>query len=412
MRAAAVAVALAAAACSDPESFRIHLTWSAGPSYACPETTGEEPARSCAAVPMTCDARVWVRVVTTDGRQLFSACSDLPAAELVENRTLCELRKVVLPADVELPNQMVRIQMLVWSVDELDAAGLGAPGTCPSTIGFDAQGNPQLVAPVPAVGGEVYFEVGKSDTAELRLACPDWDQLDTQACRNRSSQVDVNLRLLEPYRVISATEADDEVATVHFGTPSLNEDNDWVLRELGDTLERNELTWSRIEDAPFAGDRCTRVLGNGANVTATATCIQVPEVPPNPLRVEGFLLTSSARAKLISLYQLVAPGAPALFPETGLVVGVVVDGSKRPVAGAVVVPTETAMVVYPNAALDGFTTDATGPSGYFLSTDARFGTVWTAVAAGRVTTQPGYAGRLGSHLSTTTIEVQPEVVNP
>lgn len=412
MRAAAAAVLVALAACSEPDAFQLRLTWRDGDTYACPVQAGD---RTCDAVPVSCAARVWLRVLSADGATVYhTSCTDIP-----EGDDLCKLRDVPLPA-IELPNRMVRIQMLVWSVDELERAGYDgstAALRCPANASFDLRGAPRLAVPTPAVGGEIFFPVGQREVAELPLFCPDYDQLDTVACRNRSVTLDATAYFASgPPRRVMEMFADD--LDVRWGTPTINEEGDWVL-DFDDLIALEsapDAHWTQTVPGPLEDIGCVRVLTQDPPTTATATCAPPPSLPVDPVPVIGFRLDPSREDAVIALYRELTGTAVPGFPETGMVLGFVVDPGNNAIEGAVVTPSGPGTVVYPILPSDGsfpsYRTDATGPGGYFLSVDAPHGTVWTADAPGRVTAVPGHAGRIRFHLSTTVVRMQPAAAAP
>ena len=54
-------IAAALFGCADPDQFGLRLTWTAGPTQACPRGAGG--ATSCAAIPLSCGARARLRIV-------------------------------------------------------------------------------------------------------------------------------------------------------------------------------------------------------------------------------------------------------------------------------------------------------------------------------------------------------------
>ena len=66
------------------------------------------------------------------------------------------------------------------------------------------------------------------------------------------------------------------------------------------------------------------------------------------------------------------------FPETGLVIGRVVDESFSPAPGVAVTPVAGGSVLYLDEQLDGSAIALTSTSGYFVASDVPFGSEWIA----------------------------------
>lgn len=408
MRAAAVVVASLAAltGCPDPDQFSLHLRWSATAGrQPCPKTA--TATYSCSAIPVTCDARVRIRIVddVDDTQVYFSECYDLPAGG-----DLCGLGDLKLPAGLAIPNQMVRIQLQVWSVDQLEALPAGtlpAGARCPIDPQFDERGLPFLDAPTPAVGGEIYFPVGAREVAELELGCPDYDQLDTQACRNRSITVDAGVLVPGSWRSVTTDEAAS--LDVRYGAPILGNDGLWrlpptTLTELTATTD-GELRWRGSVPGPIEDLGCLHVLQTVAMATAVASCQVAAVLPSAILPMTGFRVERQQVAKLTTLSNRLTGGVG--FPLEGMVLGLVVDQDNLAVPGVVVSPS-LGSVVYPDATLDDVVVGGTGANGLFLALDTRMGTTWAAAGPdGSVGDGSARGGLIADHLTIVVVRMRP-----
>ena len=104
----------------------------------------------------------------------------------------------------------------------------------------------------------------------------------------------------------------------------------------------------------------------------TLTCFVSPQPDADrTIRPDGFLVGQNLQTSIRTLYDL-----PDL-PETGTVLGIVLDSNGHPVEGATVTPGGSATVIYPDANLQTVLT-STGPKGFFLSLDAPYTTEWDA----------------------------------
>jgi hypothetical protein len=393
--------------CSNPDQFAIRVTWSQGPLQQCPVT--EDGATSCQAIAQSCDAKARLRIVDAvdDTVVYFTSCYDIPAAT-----DACGLREITIPADVRIPNTMVRVQLVVWSADQIADFDLPAGVACPQSANFDALGFPQtnldLVPPLPlpALGREVYFPVGDREVAVIELGCPNAGQLDTLACRTRNINVEASVLVPSNLRSVTAEEATS--LSVKLGTPV---DRGGMVRLLETELTTltssgtSEPRWSAVVPGPVDGVRCLQVFEVTSQATPTATCQVAAVLPSGALPMIGYRVDRDDVTKLIALANQSAGGKG--FPITGLVLGVVVDRGNLPMAGVVVAPT-LGTVRYPTADLSGFVVGGTSSSGMFISLDAPITTTWRATAS-TLAADDGSArgGVIADHVSIVVIHMNP-----
>lgn len=397
-----VAVALLVA-CTDPDRFSLQVTWSQGPEQQCPVT--EAGSTSCAAIARSCGATGQLRIVDAadDTRVYYQRCFEIAPGD-----DMCGLRNFAIDPDTMIPNQMVRIQFLVWSNDALVAAGYDPPTDCPSSGRFDALGFPQQNVdlqpplPVPALGREIYFPVGDREIATVELGCSDLAQLDTNVCRNAS--IDVDARVLVPggWREVTASEAAPlKVALCNTRERAGDTQIDpTTVQELALSLEPGP-HWTREVVGPIDGVRCLQIYEVVAGAIPIAVC-QPAVVTAGGLPMVGYRPDESLVARVIDLIN--EHYGTKGFPLHGVVLGFVIDRDNQPVVGATVVPT-AGTVLYPNLTLDDLDATATSGAGLFVSTDVPIGGTWDATAGALVDDGTAEGGVIASHVSVVVVRM-------
>jgi len=395
-------------ACDDSVRFRLRIDWQRHPlSQACPTTPAG--AYSCTAIPVSCDLRVRVRIISaSDGQPHYSECFTIQS-----DGDACQLADMPITPR-EIPNEMVRVQVIVWTIDELVRSEFDfeASDGCPVTTEFHTTGLPRLGddptasppgVPVPALAGETYFAVGESPVATVTLGCPRWDSLDAASCQASALALEATVRDPRTFGSVPRAQAGD--MDVRFGAPV--EDLPGVYRvDLSPQFftaglsptPSGALVWTGTLDAPPAGTRCLRVGMQGV-AAPTISCFPIASAAP-PIRVEGFLVGRLMLRDILNL-QLLSD-----VPEEGIVFGVVVDAAGQPVQGAMVSTFENATVVYPDENLQtvGFT--GTSSKGYFLSTDAEYDSIWRAsVPGGLMGDGDARGGLVNDHVSVVIIQL-------
>ena len=372
IRAALVlALALVAACGGDDGSFRLKLTWRDGPDQGCPARAADADAR-CESIPMSCNARARIRIVDAEDptRALFTQCFDLPAGG-----DACKLADLAIP-DRPIPNRMVKVQVAVWPTDTLLAMPPGslADDGCPTAAQFRLNGLPDLVNPIPSLGGEAYFDVGHDRIAEVELGCPNIDDLE---CRDDSVVVearlyDLGFKPVQPVDVPSLT--------VRFGAPVAVGDGTWTignqqLTALTPSLG-GDLTWRLRLDAAPVGVQCLHVLYNEPFTTAALTCFEPLVNSRGVLHARGFVVKSSV------VNSVLGSMGRTQFPQAGMVIGLVTDDSDIAVPDAVVTPDPISPIHYPEMGFPPLQRDRTSSLGMFVSLEAPFDAGWSATAAG------------------------------
>lgn len=378
------------AACDDSVSFRLRLEWKRATgddaAQACP--TLPDGRYSCEAIPLTCDVRVRVRIVgASNDETYYSECF-----RIENNGDACLLADLPISPRA-IPNEMVRVQVIAWTLEELEASGIDLSLTdgCPVTTPFELSGLPRLHTPpteqaaprepVPALGGEEYFHVGQSPVATVTLGCPQWDSLNALVCRDNSVTVEATIR--DPRTFSSVLRSQADIMEVRFGQPEPNGDGSFRVNfeSFSQGLARTPsgaLLWHAILPEVPTGVACLRA--EAQNVSGpTISCFDVPAPVDDVIRPDGFLI---GRTTYQAMLRLVDP--PGVLPEQGVVLGVVIDSNGQAVQGATVSGSGGATVIYPGDTEDTFAAvrSDTGPKGYFFSPDAAYDTVWTADGPG------------------------------
>ena len=409
MRARSAALVLAGAAMlsgcrSEAESFRLRLTWLQDGALGCPAADGAEA--TCSSIPMSCDARVLIRIVPDEigGVPYYSQCFRL--TDPVDACALADLD--ILPSAI--PNEMVRVQVAVWSEEQLATVPVSQLGDngCPENLFFDGSGQPLVQVeepfPVPALGGEIYFPVGDRREAEVRLACPRHDWLDLEACRLDKPFVHATIRDPSSWATVDPVEADK--IEVRFGAPMPDGAGGWTLGAGLEFLERapgsEGAVWSkRLEGELPDSVGCVEVFLREPGTTLAATCQDVAVVD-GEVEVSGFVVRKGLVDRVLRALALDD------VPAEGLVVGIVVDHLNVPVAGARVTVSPATPIAYPTDDFDHIGLNATSSTGIFLATEAPFDTGWSAMTASGVG-DDGRArgGLLADHVTVVIVRMNP-----
>jgi hypothetical protein len=253
-------------------------------------------------------------------------------------------------------------------------------GLCPNEDIFDERGVPRVdFQPQPAFGGAVFFDVGEGDDeVTVLLNCTDAPQLDAQECVGAETtrvQAEVNdLSTVLPITDDQAVRLDVGVAAPR-QIPGLPISEYVIDREATIELERETgpvPTFAAEVTEELDGTVCTVVFdSSAAESTASALCHDVGDVD-GPIDLPGLLVSKQTLDPILTALEL------ANFPPKGLLIGRVVDHTDAPLAGVSLTPSaDGATVQYLSGGEIGGS--ETSENGYFISTDAPFGTPWTAV---------------------------------
>ena len=382
MRAALLAVVVAAAACNNPPLKLVYQV-ADGASQSC-------GGSSCSDVKMECDAVLSIRVVDPSRPTVpyISVCEPLARNR---NHDLCTLASVDLPTDTELPKQTLEVQVLVWPRSEVIDPATGEIDCTQTAIRFDAtNGFPIDQIPTPALGGHAYFHPGDEQTV-VTLGCTDLDALNDPVCIGASTvAVTATVDDFDTHVSVSGTVSGipglADRLNVSVGEPRLNPTGtSYVLNPADarglDLLVPNPTpTWGANVDLMFQQHICLEVLEDGPQATTAVACDPV-ETPPFDIR--GIRLSKA------TLQQVLTTLGMTTFPDQGMTIGIVLDDLDNPSAGSVVTPT-SGTIQYLSADRMALVSGTTSASGVFVSVDAPFGTDFTAVGPlGQTVKKPG-----------------------
>lgn len=421
---ALVAVAaLGLGACDDSVQFSLRIEWqrqtAEGSAQACPQLM--DGTYSCRAIPLSCDVQVRVRIIgATNDETYYSDCFPI-----LSNGDACQLG--ALPIDARaIPNEMVRVQVIVWTMAELEASGLSnaelaESGGCPVTTAFDSGGLPRLGItpvqpgvkrePVPALGGETYFRVGQSPTATVTLGCPQYPSLNAAVCRDDGQRIQATIRDPELLFPIPRPDPRDNMS-VRYGLPEETVDEgvyEVVTERLSPALAVSAvgapLTWDGSLLIPPGPLGCL-ITDRDALVAPTIHCFDTEVPADGPMFAEGFQVGRDLLFNLRRLYGLID------VPTEGLVLGMVLDADGRQVAGATVTASGGATVNYPDDAFNGVQA-TTNTNGFFTSRDAAFETTWSATAPGNLKDDDTARGGLvQDHVSFVVVRLEAPATSP
>lgn len=338
-----------------------------------PSAGGFCPSADCDAYRMRCGARLSVRILDTEdsitgrGELVRATCEEVASSD-----TLCSLKNTVDVKIFNVPLHHVRIEVAAWHPADL-------PDTrCPA-VPFDLNDRPSAsFRPRPAVAGAATFDVA-SDKVEVvvPLQCTNIARLDDVQCladprtllRAQVDDLATGFSVYEP-QAEELTVSAARPTPVDGSTTARRIDREDVI-DLSRVLDGAAFpTFEHDYAGEMTGPICTVVLDSGPQVTATATCTTVEEVMER-VDLRGLLVTTETLQPLLD-----AMGSA--FPETGLVVGKVLDQSGTPLAGVRVIPS-AGTVEYLDEAGTAFAGTTTSSRGYFISRDAPYGTTWRAI---------------------------------
>jgi len=342
------------------------------------ELPGQCPSDECGAYGLDCGAVISVRAFPGDSDP---SSSQMPLAEscveVAPATDLCSLSAAGLSVG-DLPAQRLRLEVAIWSPDDVD-------NSCPSGPMFDLGGLPlSTFSPQPAFAGSRVVDVGDDDLslASIELACFNSNPLG--GCAGGETDIRAEIDDLDTLLFAPALAASNLQVSV--GVPEARSGDQGETIHVIEAADDYPLDLIRTVPVPefaatvpsvFPETACVLVLDVTPQSTTAVTC-QAVSGPLMALELTGYLVGK------LRVNQLLGVLGEASFPDTGLVIGRVVDNINQPSADvtlSALTPTGgQAEVLYISE--DFLSASAVGPTashGYFVSRDAPFGTQWTAL---------------------------------
>lgn len=397
MRRAAILAALVLAGCSNP-TFTLQFRVTDGPADACKPGSGSgsagEAVTECQYVPMSCAAVVNIRVFNpnTPTSPIINVCQELMMAD---PPTLCEVAQVNLPQPaMPVDAQTLEVEILVYPKNQLAVDSTNTP-VCPAMPQFGVDGFPKasLVPcmpdepcdPTPSIGGSAFYHPGDAETV-VELGCVDLGMLNEDSCTGAGTQISATVTDFDTLVSVPESLAQQlQVAAgepVGMGTPAHYALTDPRELALDTTMPLNPVWHGQLDSMTTI--RCVQVdEPNVASRTDSVRCAPAPITGPPPKQLVGTRLAKSSLDLILAALGLVD------VPDTGLVIGIVLDDHGNPAAGLQVAPTDGnghltsgtiryLLTDHPPYTVGG---TATSTGGIFVSTDAAFGTTFTATKA-------------------------------
>ncbi len=371
-----------------PLTIKFRLT--GGPSQQCISPTTGNETTECSDMTMECNAVLSIRIVPPNEPDVPYVWVCEPVRKTPQH-TLCAIAGVPLPQPTKpIPEQTLEVQMAVFPRDVIPE---GADGKlqCP-IVEYGINNLPVRTANCttaevggicpqrPAVGGRAFYHPGDEETI-VELGCTEFDQLNTCNAENRTDVFATVNEFDFPGTVDSLTAGRLFVSIgepVPSGTPgsyALDSSRTYPL-------PRDDMafppTWAdTFEDLHLVSTYCIEVLEDAPMSTRTLTC-RSPMMIPDRIDASGTRLKPETLATILKAANLTT------FPSRGIVVGIVLDSSFGPVAGASVtapcqalMDTDKCTIKYLSEDKMSFTTTATSSNGIWISEDAPYGTIFS-----------------------------------
>jgi len=362
-----------ACACSTPTP-RIMLDLAGPPTQACPA--------DCAMITLPCDPVMSVRIVQpgadpgdTKARYLDECVPVLPDMQ----NTSCALASVSLDS-TPIPVRDLAVQIAVFPGAVARDPKTGAL-TCPPVY-YDDMGFPIQLPSAPALGRQVFYHPGDA-TVDVKLGCTDVPKMQAgDACRNPEvgAATATVLGFDSQVPVPVGPDGTDDLF-VWSGEPrnldrsSVLQPPDVVPMQLDDS---GTVHWTAERAQSFQLYACVEVL---EDITQTAATLHCSSALKSVGELTGYWMRRDTLQSILDTAAAAAVLGDPVVPDIGLTIGVVIDGSALGVAGVQVTASDPrAHITY--LSKTGVGNQATFATGIFVSTDAPFGTTFSASARG------------------------------
>lgn len=378
MRHALVLVALVA--CGDPPPLKIKYQLTAGPDQMC-MISPNTPAASCSDVDLPCGAHMSLRIIapSNPSQAFVSVCKPI-----IGRKNLCSIDAIELPAGVQISEQTLQVQVAIYPDSELTDLNGDGQLDCPQPADFAPNGLPldQIPIdgrPIPAIGGSAFYHPGDAQTV-VSLGCT--SQPDLSTCLGTDT-IAVTASVIDFDSQVSVTPALADSLLVSVGEPHMTINLDEYVLNPANVIELPKTTsgpipgWGDDIMAMFDLNACLEVFEDQPDTTATLVCKGYSK-GQKMLDLVGSRLSQATLQQLECALQGNCMTMLPMLPKNGLVVGIVLDQTG---------PVENAFVTEGAANIEYVSADrrsliapimGTSKSGIFLSSDAIFGSTFTA----------------------------------
>jgi hypothetical protein len=384
---------LALAACGDPPPLTLKYTLTQQPDQLCfANIATQTPARNCSDVAMLCPAVLSVRILSpSDPTEPYvSVCQPV-----VGPMNLCSIAAIDLPAPaVKVPSQTLEVQVAVYADADLprDPNDPTLPSCEPATsLAFAPDNLPVSTAPSPVIGGRAFYHPGDTTTV-VALGCTDEMAIQDPKCIGANT-VAVTATVNDFDTEVTVPPSLTTSLTVLFGEPqpiTIGANTVYVLssnevKALSQTQTSPTPAWGGAVDLKLMASACLEVLEDVPQETPSVVCKQVA-AGQNMVDLTGVRLAKPTLDGLLSALQRTQ------FPPEGLVVGIVLDYLDNPVQGATVSASAGTVRYLSDNRLQFVLGGTTNTNGIFVSTDAKFGSQFTALGPAPTNFGDGYGG--------------------
>ena len=374
MRIALALVVLAA--CSDPPPLTIRYALKETGSQLCYSNIATQAvAASCTDVSMICAAVLDLRVVSAnDTTQAYSKVCQ----PIVGRPNLCSIAGIDVPSPtMSVPEQNLAVEVAVYRDSDLAHDDSMNP-ICPTDLQFADDGTPQVSDPTPVVGGRAFYHPGDSQTV-VDLSCFDEPALQDPRCLGKNT-VSVTATVNDFDAGVPVTPMTADNLTVAIGEPmavSVGTMTQYQLpldkaQDLMRTVTGPIPGWGGNVQLQLQSSACLDVTEGIAQATPALSCKAVA-MGQQEVDLPGIRLAKSTLDQILAAYPLPS------FPDAGIVVGVVLNEQGGPQDNvSVTTPDPNIHISYLSASRTNIIAGATSTNGIFMSTDAPYGTLFTA----------------------------------
>ena len=344
------------AACGDPPPLSIDYAL-ATQSDTCVNSQ-RNTATSCSNVALPCAAYLFLNIVDPANPDVsyYSTCKAINTGP----KDLCSIAGIDLGDPngnaVDLPDKTLQVQVAIYPGE--------LPAQCPSPPTFGDDGMVSGGTPLPAIGGAAYYHPGDAKTI-VTLGCK--SQPDLETCTS-TSEVAVTATAIDFDTDLGVSSTLAENLKLAVGEPTLVTDGFALSPDATSPLTRNTSSsvpsWGADVTQMFQHYACVEVLDESSStITPVLTC--QPAVPSattvdfTAIRISQTTLTGVLRAATV------VGGVPA----NGITIGVVLDYTGQPVAGATVTSSDSSSTViqYLSADRTNVAGIATSVNGIFVA---------------------------------------------